>query len=133
MLYSVPSPSGCLQATSEFLFLGMRGAAADESGGGSAVRCRPMTTIEQTVYTGVRNLRTYTRVSLRPIPQWAALESCTGVALMAEYDDARQASRQCVRLWRADARAQGVPVARTTGGPCQWARMNSSPFWQPPE
>ena len=32
-----PSPSGCLRATSEFLFLGTRGAAADESGGGSAV------------------------------------------------------------------------------------------------
>ena len=23
----------------------------------------------------------------------------------------------CARLWRADARAQGVPVARTVGGP----------------
>jgi len=80
-----------------------------------------------------------------PIPQWAALEGCTAVALMAEHDDARQASRQCARacgalmrvrraclcrapqavptqavcarLWRADACAQGVPVARTAGGP----------------
>ena len=53
------------------------------------------------------------RGSLRPIPQWAALEGCTAVALMAEHDDARQASRQCARacgaltrvrracLWRA--------------------------------
>ena len=30
-------------------------------------------------------------LSLRPIPQWAALEGCTAVALMAEHDDARQA------------------------------------------
>jgi len=35
---------------------------------------RPMTTIEQAVCTGVRNLRVCTRVSLRPIPQWTALE-----------------------------------------------------------
>ena len=30
------------------------------------------------------------RVSLRPIPQWAALQGCTAVALMAEHDDARK-------------------------------------------
>ena len=53
------------------------------------------------------------RVSLRPIPQWAALEGCTAVAVMAEHDDAGQASRHCARacgaltrvrracLWRA--------------------------------
>ena len=29
-------------------------------------------------------------LSLHPIPQWAALEGCTAVALMAEHDDARQ-------------------------------------------
>ena len=90
MLCSVPSPSGCLRATSEFLFLGTRGAAADESEGGSAVRCDPVTTIDQVVCTGVRNLRACTRVSLRPIPQWAALQGCTAVVLMAEHDDARQ-------------------------------------------
>ena len=39
--------------------------------------------------TGVRNLRACTRVSLRPIPQWAALEGCTAVALMAEHEDAK--------------------------------------------
>jgi len=112
-LYSVPTPSGCLRATSEFLFLGTRGAAADESGGSSAVRDNPVTTIEQAVCTGVRNLRDSTRVSLRPIPRWAALEGCTAVALMAEHDDAGQASGQCARaggaltrehsacLWRA--------------------------------
>jgi len=120
VLCSVPSPSGCLRATSEFLFLGARGAAADESGGGSAVRCRPMTTIEQAVCTSVRNLRACTRVSLRPIPQWAALEGCTAVALMADHDDTRQPSRQCARacgtltrvrracLWRAQ---QAVPTS----------------------
>ena len=68
-----------------------------------------MTTIEQPVCTGVRSLR----ISLRPIPQWTALEGYTAVALMTEYDDARQGNRQCVRacgaltrvrrayLWRA--------------------------------
>ena len=30
-------------------------------------------------------------LSLRPIPQWAALEGCTAVALTVQYDDARQA------------------------------------------
>ena len=54
-----------------------------------------MTTIEQAVCTGVRKLRACTQgfpaLSLRPIPQWAALEGCTAVALMAEHDDARQA------------------------------------------
>ena len=119
-MYSVPSPSGCLRVTSEFLFLGTRGAAADESGGGSAVRCNPMATIEQAVCTGVRNLRASTRISLRPIPQWTALEGCTAVALMAEHDDARQVTRQCARvcgaltrvrrayLWRAQ---QAVPTS----------------------
>jgi len=78
-----------------------------------ARQARPMTTIDQTVYTGVRNLRACTRISLRPIPQWTALEGYTTVALMTEYDDARQGNRQCVRacgaltrvrrayLWRA--------------------------------
>jgi len=79
-----------------------------------------MTTIEQAVCTGVRNLRSITRVSLRPIPQWTALEGCTVVALMAEHDNARQASMQCARtcgaltrvcracLWRAQ---QAVPTS----------------------
>ena len=39
-----------------------------------ARQARPMTTIEQAVCTGVRNLRASTRFSLRPIPQWATLE-----------------------------------------------------------
>ena len=39
-----------------------------------ARQARPMTTIEQAVCTGVRNLRACTRFSLRPIPQWAALD-----------------------------------------------------------
>ena len=54
--------------TSEFLFLGTRGAAAEESGGGSAVRCNPMTTIEQAVCTGVRNLRACTQGFPTPYP-----------------------------------------------------------------
>jgi len=45
-----------------------------------------MTGVEQVVYTGVRNVRTLTRVSLHPISN-----GCTEVALMAEYDDAKQA------------------------------------------
>jgi len=107
-LWSVPSPSGCLRATSEFLFLGKRGAAADESGGSSAVRGNPVTTIEQAVCTGVRNLRACTQVSLRPIPQWAALEGCTAVALMAEHDDAGQASGQCARACGALTRVHSA-------------------------
>ena len=50
------------------------------------MRCNPMTTIEQTVCTGVRKLRAFTQGF-----QWATLEGCTAVALMAEHDDARQA------------------------------------------
>ena len=65
-----------------------------------------MTVVVQTVCTGVRNLRTLTRVSLRPIPQWAALESCTAVALMTEHDDAEQSSGQCARACGALARAR---------------------------
>jgi len=90
-----------------------RGAVAHEAGGSSAVKGSTVTAVEQAVCTGVRNLRALTRVSLRPIPQWAALEGCTAVALMAEHDDAEQASGQCARacgaltcvrracLWRA--------------------------------
>jgi len=112
-LCSVPSPSGCLRATSECLFLGTRGAAVDESGGDSVVRYRGMTTIEQAVCTGVRNVRACTRISLRPIPQWSALEGCTAVALMAEHDDARQASRQCARACGALTRVRRACLLRT--------------------
>jgi len=88
------------------LFLGTRGAAADEAGGSGAVRGNPVTAVVQAVCTGVRYLRTLTRVSLRPIPQWAALESCTAVALMTEHDDAEQSSGQCARACGALARAR---------------------------
>jgi len=93
-------------------------------------QARPMTTIEQAVCTGVRNLRAYTRVSLRPIPQWTALEGMA-VALMAEHDDARQTSRQCARacgaltrvrracLWRAQ---QAVPTSTDPMGRVQGTR-----------
>jgi len=65
------------------------------------------------------------RVSLRPIPQWASLEGCTAVALMAEHDDVRQASRHCARacgaltrvrracLWRAQ---RAVPTSTNPMG-----------------
>jgi hypothetical protein len=93
--------------------LATRGAAADEAGGSSAVKGNTVAAVEQAVCTGVRNLRALTRVSLRPIPQWAALEGCMAVEVMAEHDDAEQASGQCARacgaltrvrracLWRA--------------------------------
>jgi len=80
-----------------------------------------VTAVLQAVCTGVRNLRALTRVSLRRIPQWATLEGCTAVALMAEHDDAEQASGQCARacgalarvrracLWRAQ-RAGATPL-----------------------
>jgi len=54
-----------------------------------------MAAIEQAVCTGKRNVRALTRVSLHPIPQWDALEGCTAVELVAEHDDAKQASGQC--------------------------------------
>ena len=94
-----------------------------------------MTTIEQAVCTGVRNLRACTRISLRPIPQWTALEGYTAVALMTEYDDARQGNRQCVRacgaltrvrracLWRAQ---QAVPTLRINGDFQEYARVQGT-------
>jgi len=57
--------------------LSTRGTAADEAGGNSAVRVNSVTAVEQAVGTGARNLRAFTWVSLRPSPQWAALEGCT--------------------------------------------------------
>jgi len=78
------------------------------------VKGNTVVAVEQAVCTGAHNLRALTRVSLCPIPQWAAMEGCLAVALMAEHDDAEQASGQCARAcWRADACAQGVPVACT--------------------
>ena len=75
--------------------LATRGAATDEAGDSSAVKGNTMTAVEQAVCTGVRNVRALTRVSLHPIPHWAALEGCTAVALMTDPDDAKQASGQC--------------------------------------
>jgi hypothetical protein len=85
------------------------------------VKGNTVAAVEQAVCTGVRNLRALTWVSLRPIPQWAALEGCTAVEVMAEHDDAEQASGQCARacgaltrvrracLWRA-RRACATPL-----------------------
>ena len=89
--------------------LATRGAAAEEAGGSGAVKGNTSAAVEQTVCTGVRN-----RVSLCPIPQWAALEGLHGSGA-----DGRARRRRagklavCACLWRADACAQGVPVART--------------------
>ena len=78
-------------------------------------------TVDQAVCMGVCNVRALTRDSLHPIPQWTTLEACTPVALMAEHDDAKQASGQCARacgaltsvrrayLWRAQ-RACATPL-----------------------
>ena len=85
-----------------------RGAVADGSGGSSAVKGSTVAAVEQAACTGVRNLRALTRVSLCPIPQWAALEGCTAVALMAEHDDAEQASGQCARSCGALTRVRRV-------------------------
>jgi len=65
-----------------------------------------MATVEQAVCTGVRNVRARTRDSLHPILQWAALEGCTAVALMAEHDDAEHASGQCARACGALTRVR---------------------------
>ena len=98
-----------------------RGAAADEAGDSCAVKDNTMAAVEQAVCTGVRNVRALTRASLHPIPQWAVLKGYTAVALMAEHDDAKQASGQCARacgaltrvrrgcLWRAQ-RACATPL-----------------------
>ena len=51
-------------------------------------------------------------LSLRPIPQWAALEGCTAVALMAKHDDARQASRQCARICGALTRVRRACLSK---------------------
>ena len=89
-----------------------------------ARQTRPMTTIEQALCTGVRNLRAGTRVTLRPMPQWTALEGSTTLegstagALMTEYDDARQASRQC-----ACACGALTPVRRA----CLWCAQQAVP------
>ena len=98
-----------------------RGAVANEAGSSSTVRGNTIAADDQAVCTGVRNLRAHTQVSLHPIPQWAAMEGCTAVALMAEHEDAKQASGQCTRacgaltrvrracLWRAQ-RACASPL-----------------------
>jgi len=92
--------------------LATRGAAASEAGGSSAVKGNTEAAVKQAVCTGAHNLRAITRVSLRPLPQWAALQGCTAVALMAEHDDAEQASRQCARACGALARVRTACLGR---------------------
>jgi len=121
VLNSVPSPPGCLRATSEFLFLARVGVLGEEAGDNSTGKGITMSTVEQAVGTGVRNVRTLTLDSLHPIPKWPSLEGFTVAVLMAEHDDAKQASGQCARacgvltrvrsacLWRAQ-RACATPL-----------------------
>jgi len=71
-----------------------------------------MATVEQAVCTGVRNVRALPRDSLHPIPQWAALEGCTAVALMAKHDDAEHASGQCARACGALTRVRRACLRR---------------------
>jgi len=104
-----------LQDVSEHLgvfVLATQGAAADEAGGSSAVKGNTMATFDQAVCTGVRNVRALTRDSLHPIPQWAALEGCMAVALMAEHDNAEQASGQCARACGALTRVRRACLRR---------------------
>ena len=93
-----PSPSGCLRATSEFLFSRQWHwwqstttqdwqKSSDFSGEIFLERFSNDNNRAGSVHICVLARR----VSLRPIPQWAALEGYTAVALMAEHDDARQA------------------------------------------
>ena len=104
MLCSVPSPSGCLRAISEFLFLGTRGAAADETGcserepsdssrAGSGNRCTQCAYSHSGFYT--------------PYPP----VGCTGGLNGSVVDDRvrrRNAGKRAVRacMWRAYACAQ---------------------------
>ena len=130
---SVPSPSGCLRATSEFCFWGREGQRQmnrgrqcsemqpnDNSRTGSVHGC----TQTACVYAGLPYA-----LSLRPIPQWAALEGCTAVALMAEHDDARQARCVCVSCFVLLNRYWGivtVPVSIPCGS--RPGVAGSSPF-----
>jgi len=82
-------------------------------GGSSIVKDNTMTTVEQTVCTGIRNVRALTRDSLHPIPQWTELGS-HGSGVDGKERRRKTGKRAvCACLWRADACAQGVPVART--------------------
>ena len=111
--------------------LATRGAAASEAGGSSAVKGNTEAAVKQAVCTGARNLRAVTRVSLRPHPQWAALQGCTAVALMAEHDDAEQVSRQCARACGALARVRRACLGCTQRACAMpltqgWAKARSS-------
>ena len=89
-----------------------RGATASEAGGSSAVKGITEAAVKQAVCTGTCNLCALTRVSLRPLPQWAALQGCTAVALMADHDNAEQLSRQCARACGALARVRRACLGR---------------------
>jgi len=71
----VLSPESSRMSPSELgvFFLATRGPAANEAGGSSVVKGNKEAAVKQAVYSGARNLRALTRVSLCPLPQWAAL------------------------------------------------------------
>ena len=92
--------------------LATRGAATNEAGGSSVMKVNTETVVKQAVGKGTRNLRVLTRISLRPLPQWDALQGCTTVALRAEYDNAEQASGQCARACGAVARVRRARLWR---------------------
>jgi len=96
--------------------LATRGAATNEAGGSSAMKGNTEAAVKQAVCTGARNLRALTRVSLRRLPQWDALQGCTAVSLMAEHDNAEQASGQCARACGAVARVRRACLWRA-----QWS------------
>ena len=116
-----PESSRMSPSNLEVFVLGTRGEVVNEAGDRSEVKGNTETVVKQTVCTGARNLRTLTRVSLRPLPQWPALQGCMTVVLMTEYDNTEQVSGQCARdscalarvrrayLWRAQ-RACATPL-----------------------
>jgi len=127
---SVPSPSGCLRATSEFLFWGREGQRQMNRGR----QCSEMQpndnnragSVHGCTQTACLHAGLPYALSLRPIPQWATLEGCTAVALIRAWRRKTGKQAVCAHLWRADACAQGVPVARTAGGPYDYGSNGDS-------
>jgi len=90
--------------------LATRAAVANEAEDSSAVKGDAMAAIKQAVCTGARDLRALTQV--RPIPSPPV--SCTAglVALMAEHDNAEQASGQYARACGARTRVRRACLRR---------------------
>jgi len=123
VLCSVLSPSGCLRASFCFVnargigvfVVSTRGAAADEAGGSSAVKGSTVAAVDK------QCARVYAICgSHSGFPTPYPPVGCTG-GLYGSGGDGRARRHRggkravCACLWRADACAQGVPVARTAG------------------